>query len=147
MPTKTPHDRYSGVCVAAALIILVCTIAGMSWRGRNVLADHAAKVENSSASVSGRTRIEGELIVLRPFGFQPREIRRRAGQPFLLAIENQSSLPMSTLIVNSSVGLRLRDALISREKRMWSDVLNLPPGTYTLVEANHSDWTCTIIVE
>jgi len=135
------------IFVAVALVILVCAVAGMSLHKRNNVAGSPAKVENASHSATGRIRIEGELIVLRPFGFHPREIRRRAGQPFLLAVENQSSLPMSSLMINSSVGLRIRDALIPREKRMWSDVLDLPPGTYTLAEANHSDWTCTIIVE
>ena len=135
------------ICVAVASIVLVCAVAGMSPHRWNHLADSPARAENASHSASGRTRVEGELIVLRPFGFQPREIRRHAGQPFLLAVENQSSLPMSSLTLKSDVGLPIRDAIVPREQRMWSDVLNLPPGTFTLAEANHGDWTCTIIVE
>jgi len=147
MPIKTSTNLSSIIPAAILSIVLVCAVAGMSLHRWNHFAATSAKVENVSDSTSARERIEGELIVLRPFGFEPREIRRPAGQPFLLVVENRSSLPLSSITINSSVGSRIRDASISREKRMWSDVLNLPPGTYTLGEVNHNDWTCRIVVE
>ena len=75
MPIKTSINMSSIIPAAIVSIVLVCAVAGMSLHRWNKLVATSAKAENASHSASGRIRIEGELVVLRPFGFQPREIR------------------------------------------------------------------------
>jgi hypothetical protein len=138
---------YRMTFLGALLITLAC-VAAISRVGWNTSAESRSKaVEDTPVVTSARARIEGELVVLRPSGFHPREIRRPAGRPFLMAVENQSSLPVVSLSISSSFYLPLRDVSITREKRMWSDIVELPRGTYTLREATHPEWICNITIE
>jgi len=120
----------------------------------------AEKAPASSAQVAGpsnpspaaqpqqrptRTKLEGELVALRPSGFEPKQITRRPG-PFVLVIENDSRLPSFTMLLKGDVGLPLRNVLVPREKRNWSDMLELPPGKYQLSEASHPEWVCNITI-
>ena len=105
------------------------------------------QLQNVVATATGKQRIEAELIALGPNGFEPKEVRRAPGKPFLLMVENRSGSPVVSLALNSSAKLPLLNTSLPREKRLWSDVLNLPPGIYILKEVDHPDWICTITVE
>jgi hypothetical protein len=132
----------------AASITLVCVVVAVSRpKWNSPTESHSRVVEDTPIDASARTRIEGELIALRPTGFHPREIRRPAGRPFLLAVENQSSVPVISLSITRGTELPLRDISIARERHMWSDIVELPRGTYILREAAHPDWICNITIE
>ena len=107
----------------------------------------AAPLQGVAVAATGKQRIEAEFISLGPTGFEPKQIRRAAGTPFLLLVENRSGAPVVSLALNSSARLPLLTTPLPREKRLWSDVLNLPAGIYTLKETDHADWICTIVVE
>ena len=131
------------------LIVIGLTVIGgaftIVWKSPAISAE--TRLQGVAVAATGKQRIEAELITLGPNGFEPKEIRRRPGKPFLLMVENRSGLPVVSLALISDARLPLLTTPLPREKRFWSDVLNLPPGIYALKEADHADWICTIVVE
>ena len=130
-------------------VIGLIVIAGLFTRvvWKSSAANAGRSLQGASVTPSRKQRIEAELIVLGPNGFEPKQIKRDVGKPFLLLVENRSGSPVVSLALESDVGARVLATPLSREKRLWSDVLHLPRGAYTLKESDHSDWICTISVE
>ena len=86
-----------------------------------------------------------ERVALHPYGFEPDEITRPAG-PFLLAIDNQAgTADFRFELTTESLQLVHRDS-IKRGRAQMQKMLNLAPGKYVLVEANHPKWTCTLTI-
>jgi hypothetical protein len=133
--------------LAFSVITLVCVAAEIPRATNNSARNSTNVLKTKDTAVLKKMRIEGELIVLRPTGFEPRQIRRPAGTPFLLAVDNQSLLPVVSLTLSSSVGLPVLNDSLPRERRIWSDIVNLPRGSYMLREISNPDWTCNIVVE
>jgi hypothetical protein len=94
---------------------------------------------------SNNRRIEAELITLHPTGFEPSEITRPAG-PFILAFQNRSGLAQLMLRIDKSSGPRMREVQIHWERSDWSEVLDLPVGSYTVTEVNNSDWVLRLTI-
>jgi len=88
---------------------------------------------------------ESEIITVTPHGFEPRALTRPAGR-FLLLIDNRSGLPEFSPALSLLGGIQVRTMQIPREQPNWSDIVDLPPGTYVLTEANHSRWLCRITI-
>lgn len=88
---------------------------------------------------------EVEVITILPTGLYPAEITRPKGL-FLLAVENRSGLKAIQLRVDGEAGNRVHTGQIHPLKHYWHQGVDLPPGRYTLSEANHPDWKCTIKV-
>jgi hypothetical protein len=94
---------------------------------------------------SNNRRLEAELITLHPTGFEPSEITRPAG-PFILAFQNRSGLEQLMLRIDKSSGPRVREVPMHREKSDWSDVVELPVGSYTVTEVNNPDWILRLTI-
>lgn len=93
-----------------------------------------------------RAPLEVELITITPAGFEPKEISRLKG-PFLLAVENRSGLEDVLLRLDRATGGdRLKEVRVNRKKLDWRDQVDLTPGHYVLMEANHPGWTCGITI-
>ena len=101
----------------------------------------AAQTPNNKA----KERVEGEIIAISPHGFEPAEITR-VHKHFVLVIDNRSGLAEVNLRLDRDRGNRLREVRVPREKRHWSDDLDLAPGRYLLSEANHPNWSCHITI-
>jgi hypothetical protein len=41
---------------------------------------------------------------------------------------------------------RVHAATLPKKRPLWSRLLDLQPGQYTLTEANHSDWVCNFTI-
>lgn len=93
---------------------------------------------------ASRKRIEGEVIALRPTGFEPAQINRPVG-PFLLLVNNYGKLEEAVLLLDKNDGSVVRKVSLLRETRIWSETIDLPPGSYTLREASHN-WVCHIVI-
>ena len=149
--------------LAVALVLATVVIVSAATRIHSTLraidkTNQLSKVTNSnyqasetsSASVlqqsPARANLEGEVVTLRPSGFQPKQITRPAG-PFLLLIENDSQVPSLTLRLSRQVGPQLRAVSVRREERDWSDIVDLPPGNYVVTEASHPAWACHITIQ
>jgi hypothetical protein len=90
-------------------------------------------------------RIETEIITILPDGFQPKEVTRPFGR-FNLMVDNRSGLADVSLQLDREAGSRLQAVQVNRSQLDWNDVFDLPPGKYTLTEANHSEWVCRITI-
>ena len=144
---------------AAALLATVVIVSAATRIHLRSLQDTSGsdQVANSDAQRGGislseapvqkptRTKLEGELIALRPSGFEPKQINRPAG-PFALVVSNESRLSNVTILLKGDVAGLLRNVLVLREKRNWSDVVDLPQGNYQLLEATHPGWVCNITI-
>src|SRR5215213_6097832 len=84
------------------------------------------------------------IIALRPSGFDPEKIIG-LGSPFVLSVDNRTSLEDILLVLSDPAGNKLREVRLLR-RRKWKEVINLPSGRYTLTEAGHPDWNCQITV-
>jgi hypothetical protein len=99
----------------------------------------------STSTGAPLTQIEAEVITILPSGFQPTQITRPAGK-FLLAVENRSGLKSIDFRLDAQSGGRVIQVSRTWERADWSDVVNPPPGTYVLTEANHPTWQCVITI-
>jgi len=91
-------------------------------------------------------RTEVEIVTLRSWGFEPKEISRPPG-PFYLAIDNQSGLEVIDVSLDKETGHKLQSVDLSKGKAKWRQKLALGPGVYLLREAGHPEWTCQITVQ
>ena len=104
----------------------------------------AVSADNSLRFGSLTTQLEVELITLRPAGFEPSEIIRPK-DAFVLFIDDRSGKETS-LVLQRLKGERLRAINLNRKKSEWHDVIDLPPGTYVLQDANNSELRCQITI-
>lgn len=91
------------------------------------------------------TRIDSLHLTLRATGFEPSEIAGRAGH-LLLAVDNMTGSGDVTLRLTHESGARLREGAMPLNKARWREVVNLPPGLYTLTDAEHPDRACRISI-
>jgi hypothetical protein len=100
-----------------------------------------------AASAPAADHVESELITLRPFGFDPAEIKRPAGE-VVFVISNRSHQQNVSLTLSRVQGAMLtgkvKDVGLKKRQVNWLDRFNLPPGDYVLTEASHPEWKCAI---
>jgi len=75
--------------------------------------------------------VEAEVLILRPDGFEPNEIKRPAGR-FILSVRNRSGLPELSLHLARAGGEKLREVRMPSGKVRHGEPVELPPGQYTL---------------
>lgn len=94
----------------------------------------------------GRSRLQAELIALRPTGFEPAEITRPKGV-FLLAVDNRTGTDDDlTFIVGRVNGAREREVKQVGRRIRWRTVMDLDPGDYALRVVEHPEWICHIAI-
>jgi uncharacterized cupredoxin-like copper-binding protein len=128
------------VMLALAASFGVASVATFT-KSRTSLAPNMTSI----TPIDQREQLTSQRITLRATGFEPAEIVRPAGQ-FLLAVNDRSGQSDTSIMLLSENGERLRAAKMkeTNRKHEWREVVNLPPGTYFLSEANHPEWTCRI---
>jgi len=85
-------------------------------------------------------------VTLRSNGFDPSELRIPASR-FLLSLDNRSGVTELVLRLAKADGTQLRELRIPGGGGDWSEMFELPVGSYTLSEASHSSWVCHLIVQ
>lgn len=138
--------------IVAFILLISLTVSAWVWLSPETKAEpiitsptRAANITASPQDNAARERIEAEIITIRPTGFEPGEIKRPKGR-FLLSVDNRSGLEEVSLRLDQERGNRQREARVQRDKLDWRELVDLPPGRYTLTEANHPDWACFIII-
>ena len=84
-------------------------------------------------------------LMLTSSGFDPAEVKPQSGR-FLLSIDNRSGASELVLRLARSDGGQIRELRVPGGGGDWNEAFDLSAGTYTLSEANHSTWICTIVV-
>jgi hypothetical protein len=143
------NRRRLGICVFLPTILIAMIAFGLvrSRTGHVVIAKtKGPKPTLASASRSiQRERVQVELVTIRPTGFDPAEIRRAPG-PFLLAVDNRSGRDTVMLRLTRERGSSVREVRLARGQLKWREKIDLPPGDYSLAEANHANWLCKITI-
>jgi hypothetical protein len=132
--------------------ILLLSVAGIgviaSSHWRNGITSGSAEAKAFTPEQRPQQHpLEAERISLRPTGFEPPVITRPAGR-FLLAINDRSGDSDTQITFARETGerlhtIRMRD---TARKHEWRKVIDVPPGRYVISEANHPEWTCSIVL-
>lgn len=126
------------------LIVFVLLTSGAlilaRWKGPDTASGQATTSDQTLDA-----RLEVELITLRPYGFEPREITRPKG-PFILFVEDRSGRSDSSLRLQEKRDALLRDVNTTRVKSEWHDTINLPAGEYTLIDGSNPESRCQITI-
>jgi len=77
-------------------------------------------------------------------GFTPNEVHHAPGT-FAIAVENNTLSGEYTLKLKAEDGTVLNEVRVQKGSSAWT--VNLQTGRYTLTEVNHSQWTCSIVVQ
>ncbi|HEY3104511.1 MAG TPA: hypothetical protein VGJ69_13040 [Pyrinomonadaceae bacterium] len=150
MPSNKKYWRLS---TCAILLSAVAVLGGVDLiRGRinrTVIAKRASVIPARSAEASFQGNVStnlvgAERITLRATGFEPSEITRPPA-PFLLAVDNITGMGDMSFRLLQRNGLQLRDFPANRKFRL-RQIIELPPGQYSLVVVDHPDWVCHITI-
>ena len=138
---------FGGLLLPAAIAL---TAFGVSRYKTNPVPIATTKLANPTAATAmmvqsnpSTPQLDAEHITLRETGFEPNEITRPAGR-FLLAVDNLTGKSDVSLRLMHEGGARLRDLPKGRAK--LRQVVDLAPGRYALVEANHPGWICRFTI-
>jgi hypothetical protein len=125
------------VAVAVCFVLLSAALA-LTVRSRTYATQPSPQGHQQGA-------FEAEIVTLREWGFEPKEIKREPG-PFFLIIQNQSGLPEVELTLVSESGNQHRRLPDTRNALTSKQRIELPPGTYLIKESGHPDWQCQITI-
>ena len=89
----------------------------------------------------GRDEVRIELT---SNGFAPSEIQHAPGT-FAIAVENKTLSGEYTLKLKAEDGTVLSELQVQKGSSAWT--VSLQTGRYTLTEADHPQWTCSIVVQ
>lgn len=145
--------RRGWFALAVAITLICSSAVSLAVFAYNRWVDTASAVVISQpafpvAAQSGspnREPLAVELIILRPHGFEPREITRRLGR-FMLVVNNRSGLKEMSLRLLRDTGNHLHEERVPRESLNWKKPVDLPPGHYILTDTNHPEWNCSITI-
>jgi hypothetical protein len=113
--------------------------------GGHMGSSHPADTTLADSSEGLKDNVEVEVLTLRPAGFEPAEIVRPTGS-FVLFIDDRSGKRSSSLVLQREKGERVRTISLNRKKSEWNDVVDLPPGTYVLLDAGNPELRCHITI-
>jgi hypothetical protein len=155
---RRSHLTLLGLVVLSAgcSVLVNFAVRAYNWPDSDGAAGSRPKLEapgpaspigtaTSTAVPAPNQRIEVEVVVLTPDGFQPAAITRAKGQ-FILVAHHRSGLSQADLRLDRDTGAHIDQASVPRERAQWSNMYDLPPGKYLLTEATHPGWTCTITI-
>jgi hypothetical protein len=136
-----------GVAAIVAMTAVAWACRASSAGGAGTAAN--AKAGNTAPGVepSAATQAPADTVTttLGPSGFTPNQVSHPA-VAFNLKVRNQSGEHQVTLQLSDSNGKKVSGARLTDKVGEWSAPLDLAAGTYTLSEANHSNWTCAVTV-
>ena len=138
---------------------LLLVLVGLVVAGAAITASSIAKTSSSGTQrpiqpttfsnqpIGPPAKLEAERLTLKPSGFEPGEITRPAGR-FLLAVNDRSGQEGIAFVLSRQNGERVHEVRMrdTGRKHEWRRVVNLPPGSYLLSEANHPEWVCRITI-
>lgn len=130
--------RITLILATLTLVALAVTAFGVSTWTR---PSSAQSQEETEAPRDARV----ELFTLTPTGFEPHEVTLPAGD-YLLVFNNRTGLDEFALRLDRVGQGRVREAHPPRRKRTWRGMLKLTPGSYTVTETSHPEWSLRLTV-
>lgn len=89
----------------------------------------------------GRDEVRIELTAN---GFNPNQVQHAPGR-FAISVENSTLSDEYMLRLKAEDGTILNEFQVQKGSSAWT--VNLQTGTYTLMETDHPQWTCRILVQ
>jgi len=128
-----------------AFVVLALLIAGALTNAKYV----SVALKSSEASLNRNVqRIDDPVelaLILTANGFNPNQTELQNGK-FLLSVDNRSGANELVLNLSRSDGTLIREMKVAGAGGDWNEAFDLPAGSYQLREANHSSWTCAIMI-
>lgn len=129
----------TGLLVSAFARLIPTVVAKLP--ARSIISETATQASAQSDS----RQVEVEEVLLSPSGFEPAELNLPSRR-FILAVVNRSQVEELSLQIYREAGGKLHEMHLPGGQVDWTGSLDLPPGRYVLIEANHPDWRCRIII-
>jgi hypothetical protein len=141
-------SSFSKAKAIMALITLI-TLSTLSVRARSYLP--ALIAEGTPPAIKEQMpapsqELEEVTLLLRATGFEPAQVTRPAGR-FLLSVDNRSGVEELTFEITRADGTKVREIKVLKGNVDWSEEINLIAGQYTLNEAAHPAWVCSITAQ
>jgi hypothetical protein len=139
----------AGAVIATA--VTPTNFAGRSTNPENFASTkttHVSAIDSQESDRAGDeapSRIQVVLVALRPEGFEPAEMRLSSGE-YLFVVRNRTGLDEVNVHLTSQSSQQLLTARVGASRQALKRRLQLTSGTYHLTEADHPEWTCTIVV-
>jgi len=149
---KQQKNKYVALTCIPILLLFIGVAMAISVapslfdRGEN---RHAVEPGNPVVQRDKESEIKAVKITIRSDGFEPSEIEYPA-KPFLLAVDNQSSLETMQLqlhrLSGSNQAEKVRELKLSLKNVSKRQIVDLQPGKYKLTETTHPEWECLITI-
>lgn len=143
--SKMRRLRFGGSIPVAMIIAVTLAAVAISARVWLATAKAGGRQSQIPAPAKPSTPVDIVRLSLRTFGFEEKEITRKAG-PVYFFVENASGFRQVNFRLDREVGARLKDVPLPQGKFRWQEVVNLTPGTYLLTVAENPDWVCRITI-
>ena len=121
-------------CAFAIASVFVGIVLVASWA-------NAKRIDAGTSVQQGRDEIRIELS---SNGFSPSEVQHAPGS-FAIAVENTTLSGEYKLRLKAEDGTVLNEVEVQKGSSAWT--VTLQTGRYMLTEINHSEWSCSIVVQ
>lgn len=99
----------------------------------------------AAAGQQPRAATGSAIVVVRPYGFEPRDVKIPAGNIYLL-VQNRSGAAELDLVLSVEHGPQVRSIPMRKHRAISAEMYALVLGTYILQEAHNPAWKCRITV-
>jgi hypothetical protein len=134
-------------CATVALAVRAYNLKAPESKESTTLAEMPAVAAPVASGAQVKSEVEGEVVTLKKWGFEPKELIRSPGK-FLLYVNNQSQLTESlTFSLIEANGVKLKETKLDfNGKHKWDNFLDLRPGNYQLRVLEHPEWVCQVTI-
>ena len=164
------HATRRGVLIASILVIAAVVLVATLAYNKPATPIATGKAPEPAVSIrktnraggvavqSDTPRVEVEVVVLTPEGFEPSGIMRGLG-PFILQVDNRTGIEEIEVTIfqqggnidgptgGGSGGGMIASATIGGGQIDWNSEYDLASGTYSLGVTGHPEWVCPIIID
>ena len=128
-----------------ALALILC--AGFTTFALGARAWIAGPAAGGMIAQSNKEKFEVELITLKRWGFEPKEITRPKGKVLFVINNRSEQLRQMTFVLADERKNRLKEVKLGHNgKKDWNGLFDLNPGSYLLSVVEQPDLVCRIIV-
>jgi hypothetical protein len=136
-----------GYVRARVSVVLVVSVTGVLMAGSIALGQTAASGAHASGPKYPTSTRGVEVVYINQFhSVEPKSITRPPG-PFLLVIENRTTLPVLNLRVLPAIANAVAVAAGALSGKSIQFPLDLPAGKYVISESSRSDWAIDLEIK
>ena len=140
-------DKRKALWIGIVVLCTAITALVVIGAGRDPVGAGTWKASDRALGDSSlyKDPIEELTLTLTSSGFAPAKLNPH-GKKFLLSLDNRADVPELLLRMSRKDGSVIREIRVPGGSGDWSELFELPPGSYTFSEVNHANWACTIVI-